>query len=43
LLEDLEGSLADDALVIARHHDQLQALDRVLQLLRVAAQVGDAT
>ena len=37
LLEDLEGALADDALVIARHHDQLQALDRALQLLRVAA------
>lgn len=37
LLEDLEGALADDALVVARHHDQLQALDRALQLLRVAA------
>ena len=37
LLEDLEGALAEDELVIARHHDKLQALDRALQLLRVAA------
>ncbi len=43
LLEELEGALADDALVIARHHDQLQALDRALQLLRIAAQASDPT
>ncbi len=42
LLEDLEGALADDALVIERHHDKLQALDRALQLLRLAAPVTDA-
>lgn len=42
LLEELEGALADDALVIARHHDRLQALDRALQLLRVAAEVAEA-
>ena len=42
LLEELEGALADDALVIARHQDQLQALDRALQLLRVAAPASDA-
>ena len=37
LLEGLEGALADDALLIARHQTQLQALDRALQLLRVVA------
>lgn len=38
LLEGLEGTLAEDGLVVARHLDGLQSLDRALQLLRLAAE-----
>lgn len=34
LLEAMEDVLADDADLVTRHADQLQSLDRVLQLLR---------
>lgn len=36
LLEDLEAGLSEDGLVVARHIERLQSLDRALQLLRVA-------